>query len=166
MSKITVTIQDYEIGDLNRRIAQQIISDYGVNVAGEVEHYVSVQIEKQINAVVKKRLNTMINNIFKKGVIVSEKYEEKVEREPISDYVLKLATEFMTKANRDSYGNTKGGSPFQQIAAEVIGTELRKQTTEILQGVKADALAEAKKNVAALVSERLFDTSRVLPGVR
>lgn len=160
---ITITLQGYDASDIEKRMARMIITDHEIDVGREIETYVSQHIHEALNKKVEAELLKMIRRAFKDGVIVSEPWEEEIVRKPVAEIVLEHATEFMTKPQGGEF--QRKASPFNQIVAEIVHKELDKQVRDILKNVKADALAQAQKNISEIVAERLFNGSKALPGI-
>jgi predicted DNA-binding protein (UPF0278 family) len=160
--QITITLEGYDVDQINDRIGRQLMKDYEISVYEIFEREVSKALSSIITDTVDETLTKIVHDALAKGLIVSEKFEETVERKPVEQVVLEEATAWMTKKQTNQHGQTV----YANLVRDIIGKELQKQTSEILRGVKKEAIVEAQKNISQIVAERLFDGRAALPGIR
>jgi len=154
---IEVVIPHWDVDQFARAIANAAYDgdDIETRLTRKFETLLSEKIEEAINALIDTRLEAIVDDVFDKGIIVSEDWEDKVQRKPISEIVAQAASEWATKKQNDGYGS-KGKTHIELIAEKHISAGLSTEAEKIMKEVRNDAIATARKRISDTVAQRLF----------
>ena len=161
---IKVTLDGYSVSKFTEAIIHNITERGEEDLRGmvyrKVEQAISETLHEMVVETLDQRLTEIVNDALEKGVIVSEDWQDEVERKPISDLVREEAEKWLKKPD-DHYHGGRKMPRIQKLCEEIVERELRRETEKMLKGIKDDAVKKAQESIAKVVAERLFNGKSV-----
>lgn len=150
---ITIEIKGYNERKFTENIARHLNEEWELDFYGMVKKAISERLDAILGENAQDLMRGIAQEALALGLIVSEPYEEDVKRKPVSEIVLEAANDWMS----NKHAGRRGESPFEELSRQIVHDELKKEISTILKGVKEEAIAEARKQIASVVGDALFN---------